>query len=229
MSVANKIEYLPGNPGRQTIPWVRLIDPQGAVTEFRSPGFTNAVNEAALRRMDCMDCHNRPSHNYKTPNDAVDLALALGQLDASLPWIKTNAIFALTRPYPREDEALRDIATFLSGKYAGDVRLKPAIDAVHTIYTNNFFPEMNASWKSYPDNVGHRDWPGCFRCHDGKHTTADGKRTIKANDCNACHTILAQGSGAELERLTPDGQTFRHPGGDIDPGSTCNECHDGTF
>ena len=68
-------------------------------------------------------------------------------------------------------------------------------------------------------------WPGCFRCHDGLHKTEDGKRTIKANDCNACHTILAQGAGAELDQLTPAGQKFKHPGGDYD--GACTDCHNG--
>ena len=86
---------------------------------------------------------------------------------------------------------------------------------------------MNASWKAYPNNIGHKDWPGCFRCHDGDHWTADKKRTIKANDCNACHTILAQGSGEELNLLTPGGQKFKHPGDEVD--GACNDCHDGTL
>ena len=90
---------------------------------------------------------------------------------------------------------------------------------------NNFFPEMKASWKVYPDNIGHKDWPGCFRCHDDMHKTADGKRSIKASDCNACHTILAQGSGAELDQLTPKGQKFKHPGDEVEGG--CNDCHTG--
>jgi len=82
------------------------------------------------------------------------------------------------------------------------------IDVVQGIYENNFFPEMQASWQVYPDHIGHQQWPGCFRCHDGEHSAADGRRTIKANDCNACHTILAQGSGEELNLLAPGGQKF---------------------
>jgi hypothetical protein len=230
MSVANTVEYVAGDERRQVIPWVRLTDPQGKVTEFRSAGFTNEIDPLNIRRMDCIDCHNRPSHNYKTPNESVDIALSLGELDGSLPYLKTNAIFALTRSYSNNVEALAGIDKIFSERYHGDAKLKPAIAAVQHIYTNNFFPEMKASWKSYPSNVGHRDWPGCFRCHDGKHKTADGTRTIKADDCNSCHTILAQGSTEEeLRQMTPLGQPFKHPGGDIDPTSTCNECHDGTF
>jgi hypothetical protein len=84
---------------------------------------------------------------------------------------------------------------------------------------------MRASWKIYPDNIGHKNWPGCFRCHDGKHYAEDGKRTINANDCNSCHTILSQGTGDDLLKMTPGGQTFKHPGGDYD--QDCTECHTG--
>ena len=229
MNVANRIEYIATDEARQDIPWVRLIDSQGSVTEFRTAKFTNDISRYAVRTMDCMDCHNRPSHMYENPNQAVNLAMALGRIDSSLAWIKTNAIFALTRPYTNELQGVRGIATLLSERYPNEPRITPVIDFVQEIYTNNFFPEMKAQWKAYPDNIGHKDWPGCFRCHDGKHIAPDGKRTIKANDCNACHTILTQGRGAQLQQLTPGGQKFVHPGDELDSSSLCNECHDGTF
>src|SRR6185369_12557642 len=194
---------------------------------FRTPRFTNAVNEAALRRMDCMDCHNRPAHRYESPNSAVNLAMALDKIDRSLPYIKTNALYALTRTYTNETQALQNIATILANRYPNEPRIKPVIDAVQQIYQANFFPEMKASWQTYPDNIGHKDWPGCFRCHDGIHKTADGKRAIKANDCNACHTILAQGSGAELEQLSALGQKFKHPQDELEEGYLCTDCHNG--
>ncbi len=225
MNVGNKIEYVASDEARQKIPWVRITDSQGVVTEYRTPRFTNAVEEAAIRRMDCMDCHNRPAHRYQAPNTAVNIAMSLGKIDRSLPYIKTNALFALTRPYSTTQEGRDGIATFLFDKYQGDPRIRPTIGAVQNIYTNNFFPEMKATWRSYPDNIGHKDWPGCFRCHDGLHKTADGKRSIKANDCNSCHTILTQGQGAELDMLTPRGQKFKHPGDEVD--GACNECHTG--
>jgi hypothetical protein len=86
---------------------------------------------------------------------------------------------------------------------------------------------MNADWSKYPDNVGHMIWPGCFRCHDGLHKTEDKKLTIKADDCNSCHTILAQGSGNELLQLTPGGRQFEHPAGDLGGDNNCIECHNG--
>lgn len=225
MNVGNKIEYVAADDSRQKIPWVRMTDTQGVVTEFRSPKFTNVVDEASIRQMDCMDCHNRPAHRYQTPNSAVNLAMSLEKIDRALPYIKTNALYALTRNYTNETQALQGIATFLSSKYPQDARVRQAIDSVQQIYRDNFFPEMKATWAAYPDNIGHKDWPGCFRCHDGQHKTPDGKHSIKANDCNACHTILAQGSGKELETLSPMGIKFKHPGDEVD--GACNDCHTG--
>ena len=231
MNVGNKIEYLATDEARQKIPWVRMTDQLGIVTEFRSPKFTNEVDEASIRKMDCMDCHNRPAHRYESPNDAVNLALALGKIEHALPYIKTNALYALTQRYTNDTQAIQGIATFLAGKYPADKysgcqeKVRATISEVQRIYRDNFFPEMKASWQVYPENMGHKDWPGCFRCHDGQHKTADGKRLIKANDCKACHTILAQGSGADLDQLTPKGQEFKHPGDPVD--GACNDCHTG--
>jgi nitrate/TMAO reductase-like tetraheme cytochrome c subunit len=227
MNVANKIQYFATDEARQQIPYVRVTDSQGVITEYRMPKFTNDVNLAELRTMDCMDCHNRPAHTYQTPSDALNLAISLGKIDRSLPSVKANALSVLTHTYTNETEALETIATTLVGEYPDNALIRPAIDAVQEVYTNNFFPEMNASWKAYPNNIGHKDWPGCFRCHDGNHWTSDHKRTIKANDCNACHTILAQGSGGELLQLTPGGQKFKHPGDEVE--GACNDCHDGAL
>ena len=227
MSVANKIEYYASDDGRQKIPYVRMTDAQGVVTEFRAGKFTNAVSEASIRRMDCIDCHNRPAHLFATPVDAVNLALSLGKIDRSLLYIKTNAVDVLAKHYATTDEALKGIATTLANRYPGDARISATIDAVQDIYTNNFFPEMNTDWRAHPSNLGHKDWPGCFRCHDGEHKTADGKRMIKANDCTACHIILAQGTGPELLNLKAQGQKFIHPGDEIPDGYLCSDCHNG--
>jgi nitrate/TMAO reductase-like tetraheme cytochrome c subunit len=227
MNVANKVEYVATDAGRQTIPWVRLTDSRGVVTEFRSTDFTNKIDRSAIRRMDCIDCHNRPAHVLQSPNDAVDLAMTVGQIDTTLPFVKTNALYALTRNYTNRTDALQGIATFLAYQYPGKPSINRTIASVQGLYTNNFFPEMRANWRVYPNNIGHKDWPGCFRCHDGKHQTADGTRMIKANDCNACHKILAQGSGKDLEHLTPQGQEFQHPGGELEKGFLCNDCHTG--
>jgi nitrate/TMAO reductase-like tetraheme cytochrome c subunit len=224
MVVGNVVEYIATDAARQKIPWVRITDRQGVVTVFKTKNFTNDISQYEIRKMDCMDCHNRPSHRYVPPDQAVNLAMELGQIDRTIPWIKTNAVYVLTRKYGGEIQARDGIATALADRYPNDARIRDVIPAVQAIYTNNFFPEMKADWSVYPDNLGHMIWPGCFRCHDGNHKADDG-RTIKANDCNACHTILAQGAGDELNQLTPGGQQFKHTGGDYD--LSCSDCHTG--
>jgi nitrate/TMAO reductase-like tetraheme cytochrome c subunit len=221
----NTVEYIATDPARQKIPWVRMTDAQGVVTVFRDPKFTNDISRYEIRNMDCMDCHNRPAHRYMSPDSAINLALSLREIDPAMPWIKTNAVYVLTRHYQTDEKARDGIATLLAERYPNDPRIRQAIPVVQQIYRDNFFPEMKADWSVYPDNIGHMIWPGCFRCHDGKHKSEDGTRTIKANDCNACHTILAQGGGDELLQLSPGGQPFKHPGGDYD--LTCYDCHNG--
>jgi hypothetical protein len=220
-----RVEYIATDPARQKIPWVRLTDSNGVVTVFRQSRFTNDISHYEIRVMDCIDCHNRPSHRYVPPDQAVNLAMELGQIDRTLPWIKTNAVYVLTRKYSNDAEARTGIATALAERYPNDTRIESAIPTLQRIYSDNFFPEMKADWSVYPDNLGHMLWPGCFRCHDGMHKTEDGRHSIMANDCNACHTILAQGAGAELQQLTPGGQSFKHTGGDYD--LSCSDCHTG--
>jgi len=225
MNIGRKVEYFASDESRQKIPWIRTTDKSGVVTEYRAKGFTNAIDPAAIRRMDCIDCHNRPAHKYQTPDDAVALAFSLNHLDPTIPWLKTNAVYALTRKYTNDTDAMQGIATLLASRYPGEPRITAAIDTVQQIYRDNFFPEMKASWRNYPENIGHKNWPGCFRCHDGNHFAGDGKSMIKSDDCNACHTILSQGTGADLVKMTPAGQEFKHPGGDSD--HDCTECHSG--
>jgi hypothetical protein len=178
-----------------------------------------------------MDCHNRPAHKLQSPESAVNLAMSLTNIephiDPSLPYIKTNAVGVLCRAYTNQTEALQTIATTLAEKFPNDPRIHGTIAAVQQIYTNNFFPEMKASWRDYPDNIGHKDFPGCFRCHDGKHLSSTGQGMIKANDCNACHLILAQGSGAQLNQINAQGQKFAHPLDEYDPAYQCTDCHNG--
>ncbi len=228
MNVANKVEYIATDEKRQVIPWVRMTDPQGVVTEYRAASFKDDPSKHVIRRMDCMDCHNRPTHIYQSPNEAVDLAMSLGRIDPTLPEIKKEAVKALLLPSGNREEGLQKVATALHALYPKDPRLPKTIDEVQRIYQNNFFPQMKASWKIYPNNIGHKNWPGCFRCHDGDHNTKDGKQGIKANDCNACHVILAQGTGKQLENLSAKGHSFQHPGGDIGE-MKCNECHNGAI
>jgi hypothetical protein len=178
--------------------------------------------------MDCMDCHNRPAHKFLSPNDAVDLSMAAGKIDPAIPWAKSNVVQVLTAEYATETEALAKIGDDLKARYAGRSGLETMVAEAQRIYSQNFFPEMKADWRAYPDNASHKNWAGCFRCHDGLHKTADRKRTLKASDCNSCHVILAQGAGEDLEKLNPKGHNFFHLDAEYSDFS-CHNCHTGSF
>jgi nitrate/TMAO reductase-like tetraheme cytochrome c subunit len=228
MNIANKVEYYATDAQRQVIPWIRVTAQDGAVTIYRTPEFKGEPDAAKIRRMDCIDCHNRPAHRYASPNDAVDEAMDLGRIDAKLPSIKRTAVDLLAQPYATQAEATAAIGKALDAKYAGSPNLATTVAAVQAAYRANFFPEMKADWSKYPDNIGHLDSAGCFRCHDAKHSVAGEGKRMPATDCNSCHTILAQGSGLELASVAPAGLVFKHPASDINGmGLLCNDCHNG--
>jgi nitrate/TMAO reductase-like tetraheme cytochrome c subunit len=226
MNIAKKIEYIATDEERLNIPWVRMTDPNGTVTEYRTPEFTDNPAKYHIHRMDCMDCHSRPAHKVHTPNDAVDLALATGRLDPNLPWVKSKVVAALVKPYATRAEAEQGIEATLREAYPDPRQANPIINEAQTIYRENFFPEVKVNWQTHPDFVGHKNWNGCFRCHDGKHVAADGKMSIKASDCRSCHLILAQGSGEALEQINAKGHDFVHIDAEYSEFS-CSECHTG--
>lgn len=228
MNVASRVEYVTAGPGRENIPWVRLTDAAGQVTEFRSPDFKDPVNPAAIRRMDCTDCHNRPAHQFPSANASVDLALSAGRISPRIPWVKSNLVEVLTAPYATEPEALARIGDQLRARYAGRPDLESLVSEAHRIFSQGFFPEMKSDWRAYPDHLSHKDSAGCFRCHDGRHKTADGRRTLGASDCNSCHRIVAQGAGEELKKFNPDGHGFFHLDGEYSD-FDCHHCHTGAF
>ena len=171
------------------------------------PEFTDDPTKYKIRRMDCMDCHSRPAHKIHTPNDAVDLALMTNRLDASIPWVKAKVVTALTQPYATTAEAEQGIAKSLHQAYPDPARAGLIIEEAQRIYRANFFPEVKTDWRTHPDFVGHKNWNGCFRCHDGKHVAAGGKMSIKASDCRS-HLILAQGDPEGMKQISAQGDDF---------------------
>ena len=148
--------------------------------------------------MDCVDCHNRPSHTYKMPGAEIDDALDDGRIDKTLPFIKREGLRVLAVAYPSQEEAqatiAREIEAFYKAKYAEVAASKaPAIaaagKALGDIHNWNVFPKMKVTWGTYPNNLGHEDSPGCMRCHDKKHVAADGEKIT--GSCKACHAVLA--------------------------------------
>ena len=226
MNIGNKIEYIATDDQLLNIPWVKMTDPNGGVTVYQTADFKEDRAKDRVRRMDCMDCHSRPAHKMRTPNDAVDLALQTGRLDLTVPWVKAKVVAALVQPYQTRAEAEQKIADSLRQAYPDPAQANPIIEETQAIYRANFFPEVKTDWRTHPDFVGHKSWNGCFRCHDGQHVAADGKRSIKASDCKSCHLILAQGSGEALKQVNAEGQDFVHIDAPYAEFS-CVDCHTG--
>ena len=233
MIVANRIEYLPTDETRQTIPWVRFTNREtGAVTVYQSQDnpLTPGKNTQPVRVLDCIDCHNRPTHIFQSPYHALDVSLWLNRIEPAIPFIKVNAAKALVESAKADSQAqgIELIAEKLAkvySDYPDQPKIRQAISETQTIFRDNFFPEMKTDWKVRPDNIGHYIWPGCFRCHDGAHVDNTGHAI--ANACNTCHTIIAQGDSQKPEAVNLGGLTFDHPGGEIPPGILCSECHTG--
>jgi hypothetical protein len=196
-----RISYISIDARRQVIPRVTYTGDDGKSVEYVSSDVQTTAEQLAKgehRRMDCMDCHNRPTHAFQLPERAVDKAMSEGRISAELPYIKKKAVEVLRAEYPDRRTATQRIADVLTEFYRSSypesyskhrALIEAAITQVQAIYLRNVFPEMKVTWGTYANNIGHEDFPGCFRCHDGSHSSADG-RVISA-DCTACHTILA--------------------------------------
>jgi hypothetical protein len=194
------IRYRHSDEQRQTIPWVEATV-KGKKTVYATEGAK--VDGLQEREMDCMDCHNRPSHAYQLPDRALDAAMANGLIPANLPWAKKTGLEILKANYLSREEAAQKIPAAFSAWYQQNqsavyAQRKAEVDAagkeVLAVWNRNIFPDMNVTWGKYPINIGHTDFPGCFRCHDGSHAAKDGSSITQ--DCNACHNLLSMDEAA---------------------------------
>ena len=230
MNIANEVTYIATDEHRQQIPWVRIRNRKtGETTEYMSEAakLTDAQLATLPRRtVDCVDCHNRPSHIYMSPDRAVDRALLVGHIDKTLPYVKQQAVMVLAKDYNSTPQAERAIASEFPVYYQKTYPAiygskKPQIDqavaALRSIFASTRFPEMKVDWRTHPDNVGHLMSSGCFRCHDDQHVSKDGKKISK--ECSICHTVLTENQA---------NAQFEHP---VDLGDlravNCADCHTG--
>ena len=196
-----QIRYISIDDKRQVIPVVSYTDDKGKTTEFVSTDIKatrQQLDTGEHRTMDCVDCHNRPTHAFELPEPAVNKQMAAGFINPELPFIRKKAIEVLKAEYPDRETAKRQIieglTAFYLTNYASLYNLRRSLvqqsaESVAEIYLRNIFPAMKMTWGVHPNNLGHNDFPGCFRCHDGSHTSAGGQ-TIP-NDCATCHNLLA--------------------------------------
>src|SRR5580658_6521154 len=186
------------NTPATTVALMRVGGRNWKVTVYKATDVKVTAQQLAAgehRTMDCMDCHNRSAHVFELPEAAVDKQMLSGQISTNLPFVKKEAVEVLRRDYSDRDTAAREIANALQGFYrtkypqTDPAAVQRAIQAVQATYAGNVFPGMKVTWGTYPNNLGHMDAPGCFRCHDGNHASSDGRKIN--DDCDVCHDLLA--------------------------------------
>jgi len=237
MNIGNEITYVSTDDKRQVIPYIHVKDLQGRITEYyaKDSNMTkDQIAKAERRHMDCVDCHNRPTHIYVPPDLAVDQSFVARRLDASLPYLKQQAVSTLTANYTSTQAAVegiaKDIHDFYANKYpqlatSKALEIRNAIDELQNIFRRTTFPEMKLDWKTHPNNIGHFYFNGCFRCHDGQHVSPEGK--VVSKECDTCHTVLGQEEGG-VATASAQKLSFQHP---VDLGDmtqvNCSDCHTG--
>ena len=234
-----KIEYKTSAANRQVIPWVKYTNKKTGVTEIftdsETPVSKQKLDSLETRVMDCLDCHNRPSHKYNYPQTFIDKSISAGLIPKSLPGIKELSMKILYKQYSTKDSAfmaIKDKVTdYYKSKYpdvyaSRKTEVDKAIAEIQNGYGNNIFPYMKADWRSYPNNIGHLENDGCFRCHNDKHKSESGK--VISKDCNLCHSIQAQGTPGNMEYSNSNKPLeFKHPV-DVDNAwktDLCSSCH----
>lgn len=236
MNLNNEVEFISADERRQNVQWVRMKSNGGEAIEYFAKNANlsaDQIEKAEKRKMDCIDCHNRPTHIYLSPNEAVDRSIDANRLDVSLPYLKMKAVEVLNGEYATNEEAVNAIAAKFPEYYkttypdiysAKKSQIDAAVAELQNIYQTYFFPEMKTDWRAHPNNIGHRTAQGCFRCHNGEMQSKDGK--FIRNDCAICHVTLDQTFGGKT--FSPTDGKFQHP---LNLGDRamfqCSACHSG--
>jgi nitrate/TMAO reductase-like tetraheme cytochrome c subunit len=211
----NPIYYIAADEQRQVILWVGAEQADGSLKEYYARDMLNMawssyVEEARakgeVRLMDCIDCHNRAGHFIPSPEVTVDEAIHVDLIPADLPYIRAKAVEVLTPVYASEAEAYEAIDGLADVYRAGDLGgrqsdLDAALAELKKIYSESHFPDVKLDWRVNPNNARHSPFPGCFRCHDGKHAAVDragNEVGIISVKCNLCHTVPIVGRGDDM-------------------------------
>jgi NapC/NirT cytochrome c family, N-terminal region len=215
MIINNKVYFRAIDREQQQIPWIKLVRPDGSETIYRDKNIKlsdKELNQLPIHMMDCINCHNRPTHTFPAPDALVDRSMSGGNISPTLPWIKKLATLALIGNYPDRQTASRETRKAIEGFYAEKYPevlktqkslVDQAIQTVIALYDRSVFPNMKVNWLTYPNNIGHRTWPGCFVCHDGQHVNDAGQAIFRS--CTACHTEAQRGPLLPLGVTAPVG------------------------
>jgi NapC/NirT cytochrome c family protein len=233
------IQYISSSKKRDMLPWVRYINLSTGDTLIYQDIYESlepdVLDSLELREMDCLDCHNRPSHHFLPPQEFIDNLISAGKIPVELPEVKALAMQVFNEDFGSRDSGRmvirKRVMDFYQTTYPELPKQNPqlieqAIEGMLAGYSRNIFPEMKANWNVYPNNIGHSEFKGCFRCHNGNHESEDGQ--VISRDCQLCHSILAQGNSSNYESATIDQSLeFKHPV-DIDEAwkeMACADCH----
>jgi nitrate/TMAO reductase-like tetraheme cytochrome c subunit len=233
------IEYISENDKRENITYVKYTNKAtGVETIYRNennPVSDSLLSVAERRTMDCIDCHNRPSHNYNSPPVYFDKAMLTGGVDREIPFIKKVSMEILRNSFGTKDSALMAIKDSITSFYkrnylsyynANQEKINRSIESISKGYSENTFPLMKVTYDKYPEHIGHLETNGCFRCHNDSFKSESGRVITK--DCNLCHTIVGQGKPDQMQLTgVRDALVFNHP---VDIGeawkeNNCSECH----
>jgi hypothetical protein len=233
------IEYISENDKRELITYVKYTNKAtGEVIIYRNPDVEisdSTIAVSSARTMDCIDCHNRPSHKYSSPPVYFDKAMLTNEISKDIPFVKRTAMEILRNNFTDKDTALMQIRDGIINYYKSDFgdffeknssKIDSTVAALQKAYSQNTFAGMKVTYDVYPDHIGHLEVEGCFRCHNDAFEAENGRKITR--DCNLCHTILGQGKKGMMQ-FTNIKETleFIHP---VDIGTAwkeanCSECH----
>ncbi len=194
--IVNKVEYYTTDELSQNIPYVRVYNDDGTTTEYvdvESGLDASKIDDSQLKEVSCVTCHNRVTHNFKFPADSVDEAMSRGQISPEIPEIHKRAVDVLSATYESREVAFVAFDALVgyyqsTDYYVGhEKQVDAAIQTIKDIYDRTVFLDQKIDWTTHPNNLGHINSPGCFRCHDGKHLNAN-QEAIRL-ECNVCHSI----------------------------------------
>jgi hypothetical protein len=239
--IVNKVEFYPLDDLDQEIPYIRAYNDDGTTTEYvdvESDFDKSKLDESRLVTMDCVTCHNRITHEFPFPAESVDVAMSRGQIDPGIPVIRKRAVEALSVDYPSRDDAFAAFDKIedyykTTDYYPGHgAQIRAAIQSLKDIYDRTVFHDQEIDWTTYPNNLGHIDSPGCFRCHDGKHL--DDQQQAVRLECNVCHAVpVVAGTDDFLTEIEisrgPEPESHRNPNWismhNEAFGASCSACH----
>ncbi len=205
------LEYR-AEPDRETIHWMRYVAPDGEETVYaRASWDEQRAQDYELRKMDCVDCHNRAAHSFEDPQRAVDRSLSEGRIDPSLPFVRQQGLELIRAGYDTPELAEDQIAEALRAFYQADYpelaagrgdEIVQASSELAAIRNRNVFPEWGVDWGTHPHQSGHEDYPGCFRCHNDQLVSQDAAAVPIGDDCSVCHAVESVGQPVSSQELT---------------------------